>query len=362
MSPTELTTEDLARAAGLPLDDLWRLASNAEAHYWPRRSKWVKGQWRPIDEPKPEFKAILKRIHDAIQSWKFHHRAAEGGIKGRSYLTGARRHCGSAFVVTRDVTKAFPSIKVGALEVCLQRRGFQREVAHLLTRLMTVHGQVPHGAPLSSDAINLFFYDVDWQIATTCKKTGARYHRNVDDLIVSVPAGTRSGFTAHKAGCMLDQAIAALGLKVNEKKRRNRGFQPSYQRQLVHNVVVNSRKGIAVPKEQRSEILSLATSYIRLARSVTPEMLHIMLKERHRATGWYHCCRQYDFSPKTCLQRAIADGDRILSDRMRRDGVSLSGNKWWDGVGGNGVDDLAVRWRNAIGTRKCDGRPVAPAS
>lgn len=247
MQRNELTPNMIAEAIGVTLPHLWRIARNVDRHYNPRRTTTIKGKPRPIDPPKHQLKRWLRKLHRYLQRECRPPRAVHGGAKGRSCVTAANVHKGQSFIITRDIENCYPSVTTAGLQAALVAIGFRRDSSILLSLLMTNHGILPHGSPVSGDALNLFLLKQDRWLERKCRRSGIRYSRTCDDFVAS----GASRQDAHEAGTLLEGAILSTGLCVNAKKKKKQGLQPCHSQQRVHNLIVNSKRGVAPPAEQK---------------------------------------------------------------------------------------------------------------
>lgn len=190
MHARKLTVDDIAKAMGLSIPQVWSLARNMDRAFWPTQRKLVRGKIREIDKPKPQTKRVLRKLHRFLQRRVGADRSAHGGARSRSCFTAARQHLGRGYVVARDVKDAYPSVLREALKHRLCRLGFRADVSLLLSLLCTVRGRLAQGSPVSSDALNLFFFDADRALSAACGSVGARYSRTYDDMVISVNRGS----------------------------------------------------------------------------------------------------------------------------------------------------------------------------
>ena len=146
-----------------------------EMFFYPeKRIPKPNGKVRVIDPPTRTAKLFLRRLHRLLQSnVHLFHISAHGGIKRRSTFTCSRRHLGKDFLGKVDVTDCFPSISPKMLLSQFRQLGFHWKTSILLCKLMTIRNRVPQGSPLSSDAINLFFYSLDRQMFSLCRAHGS---------------------------------------------------------------------------------------------------------------------------------------------------------------------------------------------
>jgi hypothetical protein len=353
MKPSDLTPERIAEAMKISLAEVWRIALETENWYRPRRRVQIKGKWRAIDPPSPRLKKLFRRLHRFVQVSLKPDQAVHGGIRGRSCFTAAHVHKGRPIIITRDVQDCYPSVETDVLRRNLLNSGMRSDTAKLLSLLMTNRGTIAHGSPLSGDALNLFLQDGDERIRTQCARSSARYTRSADDMVISV----RSGGAVSEHEQLLELEIRVHGLRVSEGKRERQGFQSCRERQRVHNLVVNSRRGIGIPAEQVAKAFDAGEWYVRSARSVSASSLESVAHNRLKARGWMNFCRQAQFGPAVHLGRLLESGDRLVRWRLRRVRVART-RKWWVvSRKRNRPRELAEYWRSIQPRPGCSGSP-----
>jgi retron-type reverse transcriptase len=119
--------------------------------------------------------------------------------------------------------------------------GYSREVANLLTSLVTLDGSLPQGAPTSPDLANVAAYRLDVRLSAFAERHGLVYTRYADDLTFSgeqlrAPRVTRA----------IEHIVRAERFSPNDDKRR---YVADHQRQTVTGLVVND--ALNWPRERR---------------------------------------------------------------------------------------------------------------
>lgn len=339
---SQLTPGDIANRLGISEVDLWARARSVDACFKPTVRRMFRGKVRDLDRPDGGHKIWMRKLHRFLQSNYRPHRAVHGGCKRRSCFTAAHLHKGGkAVLLIRDIANCYPSIHTAQLIDGLARYGFRAETAELIGLLMTPRGRVAQGSPLSADALNYYLYPLDEVLYAACRENGFRYTRTYDDIVVS---GDNHAIGI-ALGRMIEREIGRLGLTVNEKKKLKNGRQTNRKEQRVHNLVVNSRLGIALPDEHAKEALREAMAYANGAVSARPDSLVGLACRRQVAGGHLNYCRQADFAPVTVVKKLIGQGDQTVRDRLKKEGVTKR-KKWWkpgrkDAV----IKELADRWR-----------------
>lgn len=272
---------DLARMLGLTLP---QLDGFADVHHYSRRTTAEALQnydhvWRSrpgraprlLEIPRPRLRAVQRTVLDEIVGLLPVHAAAHGFVPGRSAITGAQAHVGSAMVVTLDLQRFFAQVSAGRVFSLLRAEGLPEAVAHALTGLCThavpvavirrmpaggdpeeraalrrslALAHLPQGAPTSPALANAALRRLDARLAGYAEAAGARYTRYADDLAFSGDEGFARRAEAFARGAR--RIVADSGYAVNERKTRLRAASV---RQSVTGVVVNER-----PNVRRSDV------------------------------------------------------------------------------------------------------------
>jgi RNA-directed DNA polymerase len=233
---------------------LRQIAEDIEAHYRVFSIIDEKKKVRQIREPSPELKEIQRRINRKILSQAEISDVAHGGVAGKSTRSNASQHLGQPCVVNVDVKKFFPNVRHYVVHRMFRGElGFGRDVARLLTRLTTLHSELPQGAPTSTPIGNLLLSSaVDAPAAIQSNALNAAMTRFVDDF-------TFSGTNPRTLINTTAKALSARRLPIWRKKAK---FQPKpklkitplSRRQEITGLVVNSRQGPSVSRQRRDAV------------------------------------------------------------------------------------------------------------
>lgn len=122
-----------------------------------------------------------------------------------------------------------------------------RETTRLLTRLTTIDGELPQGAPTSTMIANMLLaIPIDEPTELRAAESGTHYSRFVDDMAFS-------GSNAAHLISPTARAVSGLGLSI-WRKRRKLKITPRSQRQEVTGYTVNSRRGPSIGRAKRDKI------------------------------------------------------------------------------------------------------------
>ncbi len=221
---------------------------------------------RVILAPKPELKALQRKVLSGIVAKVPVAGTTHGFVAGRSTLTNARQHAGKAVVLKLDLQDFFPSVTFRRVRGLFTALGYSFAVASTLALLCTEYDRQPflrnseqyfisvgprhlvQGAPTSPGLANLVAWRLDRRLAGLARKRGFVYTRYADDLTFS---GDDVEVAVH-LGAAARRIIADEQFTVNAGKTRllRRGG-----RQTVTGLVVNERP--ATPRELRRRLRAI---------------------------------------------------------------------------------------------------------
>lgn len=271
---------DLARWLALPEADLrpWLGASPAWARGYdyarftlPKR----RGGQRTIDAPGEKLKTLQRRVHQRLLAGLKLAPAATGFVRGRSIVDNARPHVNRAAVINVDLADFFPSITEARVQAAWQALGWNAEAATILTRICTLDGRLPQGAPTSPALSNLVCRKLDARLGGLAQALRGAYTRYADDLTLSLPSlgrnkrlrpgPARSGpgprpkrvsrlvGISRKVLTTLRAIIEAEGFTIQWKKKVR--VQRPHQRQTATGLVVN--QVVNLPRRTRRLIRAM---------------------------------------------------------------------------------------------------------
>ncbi len=195
-------------------------------HYRTFQVRKRDGAPRTIYAPSPPLKslqrALLRNYLDGLDA----HPAALGFRKGCSIADHARAHQGQAVVLTADLEDFFAHVAAWRVEDFFIAQGWDETTAAILTRLCTLRGALPQGAPTSPALSNLVNVPLDAALAALAGRTGGRYTRYGDDLAFSWPVEPLAPETQRA----LQAIILTHGYRLNAEKWQlyhpHRGEEP----------------------------------------------------------------------------------------------------------------------------------------
>ena len=259
-----LSEQCLAHHLGIPLSELRSLAAGIQQHYreWDLIDE-KKGKIRPLKVPDKKLRFVQRRIlRRILDKYSLPH-AAHGGVKGKSPRTNATPHCGKPLVVSMDIKDFYPSVSHRQVAKMFRREfGCGCATAWLLTRLTTIDGHLPQGAPTSTAIANIVLAStVDRRSENTAKQRHVTVTRFVDDF----------GFSGVAADNLISptaRASSQIGLSVWRKAEKLK-IMPAGRRQEITGLTVNSPIGPSVPREKRDRIKAAIHQLPRLSTSDT---------------------------------------------------------------------------------------------
>jgi RNA-directed DNA polymerase len=253
------STDDIARLVGAPdvgaMLPWMRPGVGPGTPYVQFEVPKASGGVRLIAAPRADLKKaqqhILRELLDPLET----HPACHAFVRGRSTVTNATPHVGSALVLKMDLVDFFPTIHFHRITGLFQHYGASRTSARLLAALVTYRPRLPdgrvawpsllpQGAPTSPAIANLICRRMDARLDALAKEVGARYTRYADDLTFSFDEPPSRGIG--RFVWWVGQICGQEGFFENVKKRRL--LRPTSQ-QRVTGLVVNER--LAVPREAR---------------------------------------------------------------------------------------------------------------
>lgn len=230
MRPDEIRIGDLSRLLGPNPAALRVLAKGVARRY--HNCQYQDGdKLRVLTIPDDTLKQLQRRIYSILLA-PLPVNACVHSTRGFSILTNARAHMHHPYLSAFDIRDCFPSITPIRVRKGLLRHGFRPDVASILTRLTTLNGELPLGAPTSPALLNVVLTDCDAKIGDAARRNGLTFTRYVDDLYLS--GGERTPTMAR----YMESVLARHHLEVKAAKRFDWGPDDQH---TVTRIVVNTR-------------------------------------------------------------------------------------------------------------------------
>lgn len=204
-----------------------------------------RGGTRTINAPSPELKRVQRLILRRLLAKLRPHDATMAYRKGRSIVTNAQPHVGQRVVIKMDIVEFFPSTTADRVEYYFRRIGWNAEAAALLTKLTTLDGGLPQGAPTSPALSNLINQMMDARIDRFVTARKGAYTRYADDITISFP----KDYPKRVRGTMQKvKAVArSFGYRIHVKQKLR--VLRRHQQQRVTGLVVNDK--VNLTRKQR---------------------------------------------------------------------------------------------------------------
>lgn len=252
-----LSLRYLESCLGISRERLEQIAASVpdSYHQFPLPHKKNPARFRQITAPDRELKQLQAKLRKLLAQIPLSN-GVHGGVRGKSPRTNALEHLGQRWLVNVDVREFFPSITHKNVYRLLRRElGWGRDVARIVTRLVTYHGEVPQGAPTSTLIANLLLAQaVDRHVAERADELGANNTRFVDDL-------TFSGLNPIPLIAVAGKALSTRGLRIYRKTtpfqpKPKLKITPNWERQEVTGLVVNGKSAPTVSRAYRDNVRS----------------------------------------------------------------------------------------------------------
>lgn len=273
--------------------------AGSRSHYteFMQTSKKNPNKLRKITAPKPELKEIQRRLYIQLRKIELSD-SVHGGVRGKSPRSNAAQHLGQPWVVNVDVKDFYPSVSNTEVYRMFRHHAWGADVARLVTRLTTLNGGVPQGAPTSTAIANLVLASIDKQIPSEAERVGAQNTRFIDDYAFS-------GRNPMPLIQFVGRRLAAQGLLIY---RKNAKFQskpklritPASRRQEVTGLVVNSRRGPSVSRTYRDNVKAAIFSLRTISSPIA------LRKAINSINGKIAHVRQFNPGSARRLQRYLA--------------------------------------------------------
>lgn len=175
----------LAHVCDVPWFRLREMLRAPEQEYTAFRLPKRGGGSRLIHSPSDDLKHIQRWIARRILTRVPLHRDVHGFRPGRSIVTNAEVHVGQPWIVRFDIADFFGSTPATRARTVIARLGYTQALTNAFTRLTTLNGVLPQGAPTSPTLANAVAEPLDRRLAGAAAAFDARYTRYADDVTFS---------------------------------------------------------------------------------------------------------------------------------------------------------------------------------
>lgn len=179
-----------------------------------RTSKSQKAEKRKITAPDRTLKLVQARILRLVQrverpEWLI------SGEKGKCYIDNGKAHLLGSYVLTIDVKKFYDNCKREPVyQFFIQRLKVSKDVAALLTDIVTYNGGIPTGCPTSQMMAFYAYQEMFTEINEIAQRFYCKFTLYVDDMTFS----SEESFSPN----LLSQEV--------DKVLRKYGHKPKYQK------------------------------------------------------------------------------------------------------------------------------------
>lgn len=208
----------LAAALGVDLKILRNIANRASKHYRNFEISQKNGKIRHISAPRTYLKVIQWWILDNLLSQSDWPECVQGFVAGRSAFTNAKFHLGANHIVNIDVKDFFPSISDTKVRLAFEELGYKDNLSRILTRLCTLYGALPQGAPTSPALANLVSREMDIDFIRLGDSLNCKYTRYADDITFSSNNRIDADIISYSS-----EILSKHGLRANQSKTRVTG-------------------------------------------------------------------------------------------------------------------------------------------
>ncbi len=211
---------------------------------------------REIQEPKSTLQRLHKRVHillSRVEAPAYLHSA----IKGRSYLSNARKHGADVPTVKVDVKKFFQSVpRVAVFDFFKNTMACRADVAGLLADLLTFNRHLPTGSSASPIISYYAFKPMFDELCELAEASGLVMTCYVDDITFSGAAASLDFLRRVRS------VIAMHGLKSHKLR-----YLPAYKPKVITGVCITA-DGERVPNKLHQKI---GEGFDALRAASTPE-------------------------------------------------------------------------------------------
>ena len=172
-------------------------------------------QTREIIAPSKDYKILLKRINKNLLQKAHLPIGVCGGIINKKLFDMVKPHCGKEAVYIVDLKDFYPSISKGRVLKMFLNAGCSKEIANLLTDLVTFENSLPQGFPTSTMLANIIAKKLDIDHLSICNRFSINRTRWVDDIVFS---GRIKDL--QRAKYFIDKTISKNGFTLNINKQK----------------------------------------------------------------------------------------------------------------------------------------------
>jgi len=229
----DLTSEKLSSNLGIPIDVILELAKDAPFLYRKAEIPKNEKEFRELEIPHQILKVFQRQLlHEVFD--KFHIHPCLYGGPGSSTKKAVSTHIKKPIVITMDIKNFFPSVKKFHVIRAFSTFGIEKDLAIILSRLVTCGNHLPQGAPTSPAmgriVLNQFAFELDKMLNDI--HLNAAFSIYVDDLTISGPEGIKRIIPT------VERMLFRHGYKIRKEKTK---IMNKYDEQVSLNIRLNKR-------------------------------------------------------------------------------------------------------------------------
>lgn len=237
----------LGLLTGIKYEYIYKTANAPKRMYRKFQIPKKNGGIRTINEPLPNLKIVQKWILVEILEKVKISAYAKAYKKRSSIRDNVRFHKNQEKVLRLDIKDFFINIKQRKILSIFLSLGYNMEVSVLLSKLCTLNGSLPQGAPTSAYLSNIMMKSLDDELSKYCTENKIRYTRYADDMTFS------GSFKEWKLIKKVKRTLKWNKMVLNKDKIH---LMRQHNRQLVTGVIVNEKLQVrkSVRKDLRKQI------------------------------------------------------------------------------------------------------------
>ena len=241
-----LTLDNLSRSLSITTEELLNITKNPKKLYYKKLKQKKNGGIRILEVPIHSLKLVQKSLLKKVL-YKLPISPKLFGGPGSSTKKAVFSHTQKATVTAMDINNFYPSIKsYHVRNIFLQHKAL-KEIAEILTRLVTYKNHLPQGAPTSTYIGLLVLQSATQQIEKMLEQIPkSSFSIYIDDIIISGPKGIKRFIP------MIRKILKRYRFKINDKTT----IMNWNKEQICLNIRLNN--GIEPTKSYLQEIKELA--------------------------------------------------------------------------------------------------------
>lgn len=210
---------DIATVLGIGPGLIISMMRRPQRHYRSFSMKKSDGSERLISAPRTYLKTvqwwILENILGAIE----YADCVFGFRKGKSIRDNALYHSKSTHILNVDIESFFSTISDKQVHAIFLDLGYGHSTASALTRLCTLNGSLPQGAPTSPSLSNYVMKPVDLMLCDLAQRFGLQYSRYADDMTFS-----SASVIPYEIVDQIKSVVGSAGFSLKSTKTRFKGL------------------------------------------------------------------------------------------------------------------------------------------